>query len=67
MDAHEFILLGLLALVTAVGMQPPHSLLMDPYRIAAPLTWPERWTVQPVCSGVEVGVACVPLTDIPSD
>jgi hypothetical protein len=64
MDAHEFLLLVLLGLA-ALAVDLLYSPQID--RFVTRLTWPERWTVQPVCINVELTVGCVPLTDILSD
>jgi hypothetical protein len=63
LDVHASFLAALLALV-ALHEGGEHSAQT---RFVDRLTWPERWTVQPICSNVELTVACLPLTDILSD
>jgi hypothetical protein len=64
MGAHAFILAALVALTAAVGVGQ-HSAQIDGW--VDQLASPHEWTVLPVCSNVELTVACMPLTDIPSE
>jgi hypothetical protein len=63
MDAHGCFFAALLAL-TAVVEAGQHSARTD--RLVQQLPSPQQWMVLPVCSGVELTVACMPLTDIPA-
>jgi hypothetical protein len=64
LDVHVSFLAALLALVAVLegGQHPTQT-----GRFVDRLAWPERATVQTVCSNVELTVACMPLSDILSD
>ena len=61
MDDHGFFLAALLALM-AVIQSGQHSVQID--RFVDQLASEPHQTVQPVCSNVELTVACVPVTDM---
>lgn len=58
MNVHVLFLAALLALVVEVGQ---HSAPLD--RLVRQLNQPHEWTALPVCSNVELTMACVPLID----
>jgi hypothetical protein len=55
---------ALIALTAVVGAEQ-HSAQVD--RLVNQLASPQQGMALPVCSNVELSVACVPLADIPAD
>jgi hypothetical protein len=67
MNGHGAILLAILTLAAAAGVEATHA-TAPAWRALTSVNWlPDRWTTPPICAGVELTIGCVQPGDVPID